>query len=406
MRFHPLAIVLALAAPAWADITLLGIATIPGDATDLSGLTGRLADGTPKDRLGGMGSGIAYTGVDNRYVMIADRGPKDGGPDFQCRFHTFDIAVAINPTPSVKAKLVSTSLLKNKAGKPLVGDPAAFDKAHPFDLEKSRRLDPEAVRVGKRGTIFLADEFGPYLLEFSRAGELLRSLPVPAKFIPRKLDQEATGELPPHNTVGRQPNRGFEGLAIAPDGSKLYALLQNPLIQDGAVNAKLERIGIHNRLLELDVASGKTREFVYSLDGPDLGANELVAVGGTEFLVLERDARVGKNALVKKVFRIDLAGATDVSALAALPAKGLPIGVKAVHKSLFLDLLDVKFTLKGPAIPDKLEGMAFGPDLADGRHLLLITTDNDFVADVPIQIYAFAVGKGDLPAFQRQLIER
>ncbi len=33
------------------------------------------------------------------------------------------------------------------------------------------------------------------------------------------------------NVRGRVSNKDFEGLAISPDGSKLFALLQAPLIQ-------------------------------------------------------------------------------------------------------------------------------------------------------------------------------
>jgi hypothetical protein len=42
--------------------------------------------------------------------------------------------------------------------------------------------------------------------------------------------------------------------------------------------------------------------------------------------------------------------------------------------------------------------MAFGPDLPDGRKLLLVTSDNDFQAKVPTWIYAFAIDPADLTA--------
>lgn len=387
-------ILIALSAGrARADVTLLGTATLPGTGTDKSGLTGRLADGTPAGRLGGLGSALAYTGVGDQYLMAADRGPKDGATDFPCRFHTVRIAVAPGRTPAVTATLTDTTLLRNAAGGLLFGGLTAFDRDRPFDLAVSRRLDPEGIRVGPAGTVYLSDEYGPYVLEFGRDGRLIRSLPVPARFRPARPGVEPADELPPRNTRGRHPNRGFEGLAISPDGSKLYALLQGPLLQDGALNAKNERIGVNCRLLEIDVASGRTREFVYPLDGPDTGASEILAVGGTEFLVLERDSRPGVEAKVKRVYRIDLAGATDVSAIDALPDTGLPAGVKAVKKKPFLDLLDPRFGLAGKGMPEKVEGLAFGPDLPDGRRLLLVSTDNDFVAAVPFHIYAFAMDR-------------
>ena len=50
----------------------------------------------------------------------------------------------------------------------------------------------------------------------------------------------------------------------------------------------------------------------------------------------------------------------------------------------------------------KFEGLAFGPDLPDGRRLLLVTADNDFLPDQPFRLYAFAVGRADLPGYRPQ----
>jgi len=78
-----------------------------------------------------------------------------------------------------------------------------------------------------------------------------------------------------------------------------------------------------------------------------------------------------------------------------LPATGTPAGVTPVTKAAFLDLLDASFGLKGSAFPEKIEGLAFGPDLADGRHTLIVTNDNDFLG-TPNNFYVFAIDKGDL----------
>ena len=51
-------------------------------------------------------------------------------------------------------------------------------------------------------------------------------------------------------------------------------------------------------------------------------------------------------------------------------------------------------------MPEKIEGLAFGPDLEDGRRLLLVTSDNDFVSQNPSYIYAFAVPRKALEAHQ------
>jgi hypothetical protein len=404
-RIVSCALVRARAAPpALGKVVLLGTGRLPGKAADASGLEDVLGDGTPHGQVGSAGSGIAYAGSGNWYVMIADRGPKDGATHYRCRYHVFDIPVKPGEKPAVQPLLVATRFLTNGEGRGFVGLSSAFDAARP---QRSLRLDPEGVRVGRTGSLFVADEYGPLVLEFAEGGRLRRVLKVPEKFGVARAGPGRDEEMPPHNAAGRQTNRGFEGLAISPDGSKLYALLQSCLLQDGRYDAEKKYVaGSNVRLLEIDVETNATREFVYPLDDPRNGVNEIVAVNAHEFLVIERDSLPGDQARFKKVVRIDIGGATDVSDIAALPETGLPEGVKPVTKRPFLDLLDPAYGLAGRAFPEKIEGLAFGPDLPDGRHLLLVTSDNDFKGDEDSQFYAFAIDPDDLPGFERQVIER
>ncbi len=401
-RCLPLALALALALPgaALAKIVLLAQGAIPGDATDLSGLKDTLPDGTPHNRLGAMGSGIAWTGDGDRYVMIADRGPKDGAVPFLCRFHIFEIPVKAGEP--IKPRLLSTTLLKSPGGKPYIGLASAFGDGAKDGL----RLDPEGVRVGRDGNLFVSDEYGPFVIEFDREGKQRRLLRVPDKFEVAVPGATAEDERK-NNKSGRQPNRGMEGLAISPDGRKLYGIMQSVLTQDGDLDPKKGYVtGVNVRILEIDAKNDATREFVYPMDDPRNGINEIIAINDHEFLVLERDNKAGKEAAFKKLFRIDMSGATDVSKVAKLPAKGLPDEVKAVAKKPFLDLLDPAFGLAGKDLPEKFEGMAFGPDLPDGRHLLLVTTDNDLEAKEPTYFFAFAIDKDDLPDFAAQEIDK
>lgn len=384
---------------ALADVELLGVGSLPGSSEDLSKLTGKGSDGSPRNRLGGHGSAIAYTGRGSEYVLASDRGPKDGASDFACRYHRMEIRVAPQAKPVVTLKLTATTLLTDEKGATFIGALDAFRDARP---EANRRLDPEGVRVGPDGTLFVADEYGPVVYEFLPAGRRKRSLTLPARFQAPKPGLTPADELPPHSRAGRQPNRGMEGLAISPDGSALVGIMQSPLIQDGALDERNARVGLNCRILELEVSGGKAREFVYTLDDPANGVSEILAVGEREFLVLERDGKGGKDAACKRVYLVDLADATDVSRVESLPRSGLPPGVRSARKRLFLDLLEKRHGLAGMDFPEKLEGLAFGPDLADGRHLLLVTADNDFVADRPFLVYAFAVPGADLPKLRHQ----
>jgi hypothetical protein len=393
------------AAGAAPGITLVGTGRIAGTASDGLTLVPPVLedkDHIPHDRLGGLGSAIAYTGIDNLYIAVPDRGPADGTTSYQDRYYLLDLAVTPGAPAPVTIRLAGATLLTDEEGHNLVGTAAAFDAT---GSPAGRRLDPEGLRVGPRGTFFVSDEYGPFLYEMSAGGDRLRVLPVPPRFLIDHPAPVAAAELPPTNSRGRQGNRGMEGLAINPGGTRLYGLMQNALIQDGALDARNGRIGLANRLLEIDLASGTTRELVYLLDeGTKLGTNEILAIDDHRFLVIERDGQVGLKAAVKRIYQIDIDGATDVSGIPALPTSGLPAGVVPVTKTLFLDLLDGAFGLAGAAFPEKIEGLAFGPDLPDGRRLLIVTTDNDFVADKDSLFWAFAVDRCLLPGFRRQVL--
>jgi len=183
--------------------------------------------------------------------------------------------------------------------------------------------------------------------------------------------------------------------------------MQAPLIQDG---------GKIIRLITIDIATGVTHQYAYALT-TGTGVSEIVAINSHEFLVDERDGKgLGDNssATAKALYRIDLAGATDVSGLSGSAA----LAPFAVPKTLFLDLV-AALTVAGidpENIPAKIEGMAFGPDLIVGgvlEHTLFITNDNDFIGTVtdtnhptgfpnPNNFYVFGVAATDLPSFQAQ----
>lgn len=390
-----------------AAITFIGEGSIPGNAVDQSGLSGLLEDGvTPHNQAGGFGSAIAYSGRDNLYIATPDRGPADGTSSYIDRFYTIRIDLKRQSANNyqVLPEIVATRLLRRAGHDFFTGSALAFDATGSFE---SLRFDPEGVRVSQCGnSLFVSDEYGPYLYEFSLAsGKRLRSIALPNKYLIDFPSATPSVELS-QNLAGRQSNRGMEGLAISPDGRKLYGIMQSPLIQDGALDANNSRIGLNVRILETDTVTGAARELLYVLDSRSNGISEIVAVNDREFLVLERDGRAGANASFKKIFKIDISAATDIRDMKQLPTSGTPAGVVMVTKQLFIDLLNPAFGLAGTNFPEKIEGLAFGPDLEDGRHLLLVVNDNDFIAAQPTRIFAFAIDAFDLPAFQEQEVAR
>ena len=159
--------------------------------------------------------------------------------------------------------------------------------------------------------------------------------------------------------------------------------------------------------MQFDVATGKqTAQFVYQLDavadinagmtknlfdtdkqGRSIGVSSLQAVGGNKLLVLERDNRGfgvddptgNKQVGSKRIYEIDLTGATDVKNVSLAGSNALPAGIVPVTKTKTA-FLDIAAALKkmGLPVPEKIEGFSFGPRLADGSYTLIIVTDNDY----------------------------
>jgi hypothetical protein len=117
----------------------------------------------------------------------------------------------------------------------------------------------------------------------------------------------------------------------------------------------------------------------------------ITAISDSEFLVIERDSRGvgvvnpynGYNATlddvgIKKIYKIDITGASDVqgSIIASNTGTG---GFTPVAKVLFMDI-DAALEAAGLSTPEKIEGLAFGPQLLDGSTSLVFGIDNDFSA--------------------------
>ncbi len=187
------------------------------------------------------------------------------------------------------------------------------------------------------------------------------------------------------------------------------------------------------RLVTIDLRTTATHEYAYQLtDGS--GVSDILAVNDHQFLVDERDGTgmadtplptdTASAALVKKLYLIDLRGATDVTGMSG-DVSGYQVTKKKVP---FLDIVQ-KLNAAGidsRLIPSKIEGIAFGQDVViDGKtkHTLFVANDNDFLATIadplkspedstrgtvanPNVFYVFAFGDDDLPGFVPQRISR
>ncbi len=272
------------------------------------------------------------------------------------------------------------------------------------------RFDPESVRVSNDGkSVFISDEYGPYVREFDRAtGQLIKTFTLPSNLsVAQQFPQGAVETST--NKMGRTDNKGMEGLALTPDGKTLVGIMQAPLIQDsGKTNPANKTV----RIVTIDIATGDTKEYAYDLTSGS-GVSDIVALNDHQFLVDERDGHGradGSNAIAKQLFIIDTNGATDVTSLSDEALKDA-----AIPKSgPFLDIVAALGAAGIPPseVPAKIEGLAFGQDVTvDGvvEHTLYVSNDNDFLSQVPLadgtlvdnpnQFFVFGFTDADLAKF-------
>jgi hypothetical protein len=453
------------ATPPPAGPSIIAIGVIDGLYEDFAKKTAApLENGTPGNRLGGIGSGLTWIGG-NRFLALPDRGPNavdyndclasdgkdalDNTTSYFNRFQTLHLTLAPSDPGSklpftLTPMLVRTTLLSSRT--PLVYGPGCGDaksgvpalnaidhtyyftgrsdnfdpNVHSSGNPRNARLDTESIRVSSdREHVYISDEYGPYVYEFDRrTGVRTRSFLLPATFFVPNLSSHVDFEIA-NNTVGRVTNKGMEGLAITADGRTLVGAMQSPLIQDGG-----DVKGGVTRIVTIDIHSGKTHEYAYQLDTvTKTTISDIVAINDHEFLVDERDSKgradaPGSKAGFKRLYRIDLQFAHDISDLSG----AANIAPWAVQKTLFLDIVAVLTSdpvgMDPTAIPAKLEGITFGPDvLVNGvvKHTIWVANDNDFLTplppavgtgDNPNQFFVFAFDDHDLPFFEPQTFHR
>ena len=336
---------------------------------------------------GGFGSGLARHPSDSTaFYLLTDRGPNFEmpaedhktfpAPSYAPRIGLFRLADSV-------LTLERTIELTSDTGAPLTGIPNppglggtgevpldSMGKTLPYD---STGIDSEGLAALADGSFWVSDEYGPSLIHVDATGRTVERLnPFSG---PRNL---------PQVLVRRRPNRGIEGLTVTPDQRHLVAVLETPLDNPKAAG-RLSRI---TRIFTYAIATGETRQFAYVLENPGVTNNGLTAISNTRFLILERDDKFpGDSAdpsLFKRVYRIDLSQATDLSDSAngpggklfngktleeLMPEELAANGIVPVTKTLVLDLLSPEL-----AYPhNKPEGLA----LVD-RYTLAVSNDDDF----------------------------
>jgi hypothetical protein len=277
------------------------------------------------DTIGGIGSAIAidrlsWVRIGNTFkgllYALPDRGwNTEGTLNFQNRIQKFlvtftpdeDATVAKPSQPNLKFTYLDTILLTDPKGQPTsgldgaitgpyltfpgIGElPSANYTGDGFGGEGPGGnrvvIDSEGLVLGRDGTFWVSDEYGDRIYQFAPNGLMINAIRPPDAYIPlRNGNVSYSANSPPRYdpslaptpsdpSSGRANNQGLEGLTINPQGTKLYALTQSALAQDGG-NSR--RNGRNARMLVYDI-SGRTpvltAEYVVPLNrvaGPTSG---------------------------------------------------------------------------------------------------------------------------------------
>ncbi|WP_293073702.1 esterase-like activity of phytase family protein [Okeania sp. SIO3B5] len=305
--------------------------------------------------VGGL-SAITYNPEKQIYYAISD----DRSSKAPARFYSLKIDLEQDEISEKTVTFTDVTTLLNDTGKPF---PALS-------------IDTEGIAlIGE--TLFISSEgdrerqIQPFIREFSLTGKQLQNLPIPEKFI-----------IETNNGV--RNNLAIESLTIAPSKKYLFTATENALVQDG--EEATFSMGSYCRIIQYDLAKGQPEtEFLYITEPIATNSNnvggfstnglvDLLALDDTHLLSLERSFSLATGNVIK-LFQINLSGADNIQDIDAL--NNQITDISPVQKKLLLDFSTLEIVL------DNIEGITFGPDLADSQRSLILVSDNNFN---PLQI--------------------
>ncbi len=159
-------------------------------------------------------------------------------------------------------------------------------------------FDPESFQI-INGKIWIGEEFGPYLIRADMTGK------IEAIFETMVDGQVARSPDHPAVTTPNAPggavefrvrrSKGFEGMAVSPDGRFLYPLLEGALYDPATRGLEQVDGREYLRILEFDVQAGRYtgRHWKYVLDANGLSIGDFNMIDATTGLIIERDDNEG-----------------------------------------------------------------------------------------------------------------
>lgn len=175
---------------------------------------------------------------------------------------------------------------------PIVTDPSPnrFLTGADFDIES---LQPVA------DGFWVGDEFGPFLIKVDLAGRVQQVVETRLDNAPLRGPDHPALQVPASPTAGvgfrARRSGGFEGMALTPDGSRLWAMLEQPLFAPGSDQPE----GAFLRVLEFDIgrAEWTGRQVKLRLVPGATAIGDFNLIDDRRALVIERDNGEGDPSL-------------------------------------------------------------------------------------------------------------
>jgi hypothetical protein len=293
------------------------VGTVPGDTGPLHGSrpTGLSVpfQGQPVQGF----SGIKPAG-DGSYWVLTDNGfgNRRNSPDALLMFHR------VRPNWETGAVVIERTIFlsdpQRRVPFAIATDPS------PTRFLTGADFDPESIQPMADGSFWIGEEFGPFLIHVNAEGVVQR-------VVETRLDGQVLmspdhpGLQVPASPTAGVPFRvrrsgGYEGMALTPDGTRLWALLEQPLFAAGSDQPE----GAFLRVLELDTARGEWtgRSLRYRLEPGATAIGDFNFIDERRALIIERDNGEGDPGL---------ACAQGVQPTAAAPCFPLPARFKRVY---------------------------------------------------------------------------
>ncbi len=350
--------------------------------------------------LGGLGSDLYHIPGDAEdiFYAITDRGPnndtvqpdKSAGTGFVVP--TFSPLIMKLQISGSSVIILETHAIKTQSGASATGLPniKGYD-AVPTDVKgitadsmyNLSGLDAEGLVKTANGDFWIVDEYAPSLAQLSSTGA------IKARYVPTGWKGNPTSfkavKTIPSLYLTRKANRGFEALALSPDGTTLFIGLQSPLLNP---TKAVGDASLATRILRFDLRSKRfTGEFVFGFEkvsvvdakatkNSDLKLSAMVALDSKTLLVQERT----DNSFLLSTITIDdsaniLGSKWDLAATSPSLESYTGVGTNAeIEKLLAANNKKVIFNSTSIAtMPGKVEGVA----VLDANHIVVVN-DNDF----------------------------